>query len=250
MGYKKLKNSLLNKILKIDNISFAYHLCNGFGLEVGAMSKPFKFNKNVTVEYADIFEENKLKTIAQNVPIKNLYNKKYPPIKHILKKPKFLLDSVKDNTYDFIYSSHVLEHTPNLYSAILDQLKKIKKNGLIYAVLPNKKYTFDCDRKNTDPNYLVKKHLNNDFSFTLEEALDVVKNTKDHPLYKGIKNIEEYAKKMIDEPLGIHHFYVFSEKNILELLGHITRNSNSDLIYFSTLKNTKYNDIHFVLKKN
>ena len=60
-------------------------------------------------------------------------------VEFILKPPKFLLESVSENTFDFVYSSHVIEHTPNPISALNDQLRVTKPGGMIYAVMPNKK---------------------------------------------------------------------------------------------------------------
>ena len=58
-------------------------------------------------------------------------------VDYVLEPPKFLLNNVSDNTFDFVYSSHVLEHTPNPISSLNDQLRVTKAGGIVYVAMPN-----------------------------------------------------------------------------------------------------------------
>ncbi len=176
----------------------AHYFCKGVGLEIGALCYPYLFNKDCKLKYADIFENSKLRNILDDIPSENLYHKKLVELDYILKPPKFFLEDIEDNKFDFVYSSHVIEHTPNPIAAINEQLRIVNKNGIVYAVLPNKRYTYDRLRKVTPAKDLIKKFENQIFDHTVEEALDVVKNSDTHKLYELHKeDALEYAKEII-----------------------------------------------------
>ena len=176
----------------------AHYLCKGNGLEVGALCYPYLFNEDCKLKYADIFENSKLRSILDDLPLDNLYDQQLINIEYILKSPKFLLDSVKSNTFDFVYSSHVLEHTPNPIAALNDQLRIVKSGGIVYVAMPNKKNTFDRTRKVTPADVLINKFENEIFNHTIDEALDVIKNTDSHALYEPHKEYPlDYAKEII-----------------------------------------------------
>ena len=195
---KQFKNKLKKKFLWRKYHDMAHYFCKGFGLEIGALCYPYLFNKDCNVKYADIFENSKLRNVLDDIPSENLYDKKLVELDYILKPPKFFLEDIEDNKFDFVYSSHVLEHTPNPIAAIIEQLRIVNKNGIVYAVLPNKRYTYDRLRKITPAKDLIKKFENQIFDHTVEEALDVVENSDSHKLYELHKeNALEYAKEII-----------------------------------------------------
>ena len=144
---------------------------------------------------APTFKEEEITIYSSmGIPSENLYDKKLVELDYILKPPKFFLEDIEDNKFDFVYSSQVLEHTPNPIAAIIEQLRIVNKNGIVYAVLPNKRYTYDRLRKITPAKDLIKKFENQIFDHTVEEALDVVENSDSHKLYELHKeNALEYA---------------------------------------------------------
>ena len=192
---KQFKNKLKKKFLWRKYHDMAHYFCKGVGLEIGALCYPYLFNKDCKLKYADIFENSKLRNILDDIPAENLYHKKLVELDYILKPPKFFLEDIEDNKFDFVYSSHVIEHTPNPIAAIIEQLRIVNKNGIVYAVLPNKRYTYDRLRKVTPAKDLIKKFENQIFDHTVEEALDVVENSDSHNLYELHKeDALEYAK--------------------------------------------------------
>ena len=245
---KQIKNKLKKKYLWRKHHDAAHYFCKGFGLEIGALCNPYLFNSDCKLHYADIFENNELRKIIDDIPLSNLYPNKFVKLDYILKPPKYLLDKINSDKFNFVYSSHVVEHTPNPISALNDQLRVIKKRGLVYVVIPNKKNTYDKKRKVTPASVLINKFEKNIYDHTIDEALDVVKNTTTHNLYESHKdNPLDMAKKMIIEKQGIHHYHVFDETNTLEILVYLSKKNNAYLEYFSGFE---HRDIHFALRKN
>ena len=245
---KQFKNKIKKKYLWRKYHDMAHYFCKGNGLEVGALCYPYLFNEDCKLKYADIFENSKLRKIIDDIPLDNLYHKELVDVDYVLEPPKFLLNNVSDNTFDFVYSSHVLEHTPNPISSLNDQLRVTKAGGIVYVAIPNKKNTFDKSRKITKSDVLINKFENVIFDHTVDEALDVIKNTDEHALYEPHKNNPlEFAKEIIKKKEGIHHFYTYDETNILEILIYLVKKNKAHIEYFSGLANR---DIHFALRKN
>ena len=78
------------------------------------------------------------------------------------------LSKIESNKYDFILSSHCLEHTANPLEALKEWRRVLKNEGDLVLVLPDKNYTFDEFRPVTS-----FEHLRKDF----EEGTNETDNT-------------------------------------------------------------------------
>jgi SAM-dependent methyltransferase len=65
---------------------------------------------------------------------------------------------IPSNTYDFVLSSHTLEHTANPLRALQEWLRVLKEHGLLVLVLPHKDGTFDHRRPVTPLEHLVEDY--------------------------------------------------------------------------------------------
>ncbi|MDA0061962.1 class I SAM-dependent methyltransferase [Brachyspira hyodysenteriae] len=64
----------------------------------------------------------------------------------------------KDNTVDFVFTSHVLEHFFDPIKALKEWYRVTKKDGYIFMIIPHKERTFDKDRERTTLNELIRRH--------------------------------------------------------------------------------------------
>jgi SAM-dependent methyltransferase len=234
--YKLVKRNFGRVLLGRNPFDLAYFFCRGEGLEVGARNNPYPFGKTCKVTYADIGDEfqieNSLRHGFRLGPLRERL--KYVKVNHILSGPKYGFESIEDNFYDFIYTDNVLEHTPNPIYCLVEQLRVAKIGGFVYAVIPNKFFTFDINRNPTPIELLISKYQNNIFEYSVDEALDIINNTKDFPFESlGVDTPLTFAKKMIVEDAGAYHFHVFDITNTLEMLRYVCRETASSLKYFS-----------------
>lgn len=65
------------------------------------------------------------------------------------------MECITSNTYDFVLSSHVLEHTANPIQALSEWIRLLKKHGTLVLLLPNKNKTFDHRRSVTTMEHLI-----------------------------------------------------------------------------------------------
>jgi SAM-dependent methyltransferase len=65
------------------------------------------------------------------------------------------LSAISSNSYDFVLSSHVLEHVANPLLALSEWIRVIKPGGILALVVPHREGTFDHRRSVTDLEHLV-----------------------------------------------------------------------------------------------
>ncbi len=65
------------------------------------------------------------------------------------------LDFIPPETYDFVLSSHMLEHTANPILALTEWIRLLKEGGLLILLLPHKDGTFDHHRPITTMQHLI-----------------------------------------------------------------------------------------------
>ena len=110
----------------------------------------------------------------------------------------------KDNTIDFVFTSHVIEHFYDPIKALKEWYRVIKKDGYIFIIAPHKERTFDKDRERTTLQELIDRHkgtLQSDNQF--DDAHHSVWITEDFlELCKYLNfNVVEYQD--VDDFMGI-----------------------------------------------
>tara|TARA_Y100000022_G_scaffold185488_1_gene181330 strand:+ start:567 stop:1373 length:807 start_codon:yes stop_codon:yes gene_type:complete len=244
INQKKLKK--LNTKINPSNTQrkIIANLCRGDCIEIGALSSPGWFPFATSIKYADIHKSNEAKEALEKIGYFGYHQRKFVDVSIIFNPEKAPLEKITSNSIDTIYSSHSLEHSPNPIAALIDYLRVVKKNGIVYTIIPNKNFTYDKKRKSTDINYLIQKYHSNNWSYNIEEYRDVFLNTESHEVYdnKSDKDIINAFK----ENSGHHHIYVYDEKNTLQLINFVLNETSGKIIYFDASNN---NDIHFAISK-
>jgi SAM-dependent methyltransferase len=77
------------------------------------------------------------------------------------------LSIIGNEQYDFILSSHNLEHIANPIKALKEWLRVLRPNGMVLAILPDKQFTFDHKRPTTTFEHIMEDYHSN----TLEDDL-------------------------------------------------------------------------------
>lgn len=64
----------------------------------------------------------------------------------------------KDNTWDFVINSHVIEHFYDPVKTIKEWLRVVKPGGYVFMIVPHKERTFDKPRPRTPLAEIVDRH--------------------------------------------------------------------------------------------
>jgi GT2 family glycosyltransferase/predicted SAM-dependent methyltransferase len=124
---------------------------HGEGLEVGALHNPLPVGSEARVKYVDRFDKA------------GLYEH-YPELLRFALVDVDIVDdgeklpTVNENSQDFLIANHFLEHAEDPFSTLKNLLRVLKPGGLLFMALPDKRYTFDCNRETTQLEHLIEDY--------------------------------------------------------------------------------------------
>ena len=151
----------------------------------------------------------------------------------------------KDNTFDYVFTSHVMEHFFDPVKAIQEHLRVIKKGGVLVYIIPHVDVIYDKGRDITDWKEIAKRHSGklkiNDYYF-IERSFDIFNKTKFSPndtgmvAYSVLKSkvdnskedyfVNNVGNKINKKDLKVftndnhHHWNVWRPTDFLEMAKH------------------------------
>ena len=105
-------------------------------LEISPWDNPFL--TGVNVKYFGVEDAETLRKSAIEA---NRYNNRVPERIHFVSPNGDL--GVVDETFDIVFSAHVIEHCPDLVEHLRGVSKILGKGGLYILIIPDKRYCFD-----------------------------------------------------------------------------------------------------------
>jgi len=131
------------------------------------------------------------------------------------------LKGIDDDKYDFLLSSHMIEHTANTIQCINEWLRVIKENGHLVLVIPHKDGTFDHKRPTTTLEHFIEDYKNDVDEYDLTH-LDEILKTHDLKLDPDAGTFEEFKNRsqLNYENRCLHH-HTFTARNVVELMDYL-----------------------------
>jgi SAM-dependent methyltransferase len=148
---------------------------------------------------------------------------------------------VQNESYDFVFSSHSLEHIANPLKAINEWLRIIKNDGYIIIIVPEKSVCFDHKRNYSTFSTLLtqyEKDVGEDDLSTLPEILLNHDLSMDPPA----GNFEAFTRRSLHNFNNrcLHH-YVYNDELLMEICNYF----NCEFVY----NETQGVDRWFIMKK-
>jgi len=183
------------------------HYLHGEGIEIGALHNPLRLASHVKVKYVDRLSNEVLR---EHYPELQKFN-----LVHVdIIDDGETLGTIANHSQDFVIANHFLEHCQNPILAIENMVRVVKKTGVVFMVIPDKRYTFDVERPVTTIEHLSDDYNNgpqhSQFSH-FEEWVRIIGKINDP------KEIERHIKSLQQTKYSIH-FHVWTQQEILELL--------------------------------
>ena len=130
------------------------------------------------------------------------------------------LSTIPSETYDFLLSSHSLEHIANPIKALTEWKRVLRADGILLLVLPHKDNTFDHRRRVTTLDHMVSDYehgAREDDCTHVRESLDL------HDLRKGPTNVskQDFERRVLhnSQHRCLHH-HVFITEMAIRLLDY------------------------------
>lgn len=112
---------------------------HGDGIEIGALHEPLEVPSGARVRYLDRLAPDALR---QHYP--ELAGQPLVPVDIV--DDGETLASIPDASLDFVIANHMLEHCENPVGAIRSHFRALRKGGVLYYAVPDKRYCFDAVR--------------------------------------------------------------------------------------------------------
>lgn len=127
------------------------------------------------------------------------------------------LHGISDNAYDFVVSSHSLEHVANPVKALKEWVRVVKSGGAIMVLLPHYRGTFDHRRRPTPVEHMLEDYgrgTDEQDLTHLQEILEFHDLSRD----PGASNAGDFYRRSLHnfENRCLHH-HVFDESNSFRL---------------------------------
>jgi predicted SAM-dependent methyltransferase len=214
---KKIYGRIVNELYVYrESVANTYIKGDVRGIEIGALDRPMRLNKSAKTLYVDRMAAGDLINEYGNKQIKNI-------VKVDIIDDGEKLDNIKNESLDYVIANHYLEHCRNPILAVSNMLRVLKKDGILFLTVPDKRFTFDSERPVTQIGHIIKDYQEGPEWSDREHYEEWVKFV----VKVAGSEIEGRAAEMMNKKESIH-FHVWTQKEFLELLESIYRLTGSD----------------------
>jgi ubiquinone/menaquinone biosynthesis C-methylase UbiE len=135
--------------MKFPESKLAHQYCVGNGLEIGGSAhNPFGLdtvNIDITDSMDTVYKMMEMELCGEMLPVDFVAPGDDIP--------------VVDESFDFVVSSHVLEHFVNPIKAIVEWFRIIRPGGTIFMIVPHRDRTFDSERERTPLSHIIGDYI-------------------------------------------------------------------------------------------
>lgn len=134
----------------------------------------------------------------------------------------------RENSLDYVASSHLFEHLPNPILTLLEWYAVLKPGGIIYMVVPDRRFTFDHLREHTSLSHLIQDFENNTTGCDPTHIEDFIDNVdlsrmmphiKPHDIPKVRREHKLAYQNSVKAGREINiHFHVFEKEDVIQLI--------------------------------
>jgi len=224
----------MNVILE-DILSFRNFLSKKFifgnGIEIGALHTPIKIYNQADVRYVDRFGLDKLQLHYPGLSEEKL-------IEPDIIDNGELLSKFEKGSLDFIVANHMLEHCENPLGSMRVHLQRLKKGGVCFYPISDKRVSFDCDREKTEFDHLVhddevgpessRTHHYEEWVEKVCKICFLERGIEKFKWHEGLRNllIDRHLESLTSEQLRVIlddmnysiHFHVWDSDSFLEFI--------------------------------
>jgi SAM-dependent methyltransferase len=222
---KKILHYINNHYLHISSSMYRRHsgcFCNKYGLEIGGPSTIFEIKGSYPIYDVASGMDNctfSARTVWHNHTSEFHYQNNKLPGKQFFCEAADFSSALSGRKYDFILSSHALEHISNPIKALLKWHELLVDQGVFLLLLPDSRYTFDRNRQIT-----TFSHFHADYSANIDERdlshMDEIIAGHDYTADPGA-DFDGFRQRCLNnyENRCMHH-HVFNYDNAVKLLDY------------------------------
>lgn len=127
---------------------------SGVGLELGPGHQPFPVPEGVQVRLVDQWVPSDSRALFYELDD----HVEFPRPDIVANLDTDRLDAVASDSQDFVIASHILEHLAEPIGMLVEIHRVLRQGGLLVALLPDRRRTFDRTRFGTGIEHVVEEH--------------------------------------------------------------------------------------------
>lgn len=205
----------------------AIRFIRGRGIEIGGLHNPLWLPPWAHVTYVDRLTEAELR-------------RHYPELSPL---PLVEVDVVDDgeklakfepSTQDFIIANHFLEHTQDPIGTIRRHLEVLRPGGILFLAVPDKRFTFDKGRPETEFAHVLRDHLDGpqwSYEEHLREFASLVMGQSGEALDATVNGFRATHYSI--------HFHVWSQNSLREFLDRLVTEVRLPMKIVAFVDNTR-----------
>ncbi|MCB1037571.1 MAG: methyltransferase domain-containing protein, partial [Acidobacteria bacterium] len=122
------------------------------------------------------------------------------------------LATFDDDSLHFVIACHLLEHCEDPLGALGHWLRVLKREGILFLAVPDRRFTFDRRRPNTTFEHLLRDALEGPEASRLQHYLEWVERVEGLPEGDRLDRVQE----LVETRYSIH-FHVWDAASLKEL---------------------------------
>jgi len=244
--FRQFKQSIHEKLIfkfsKVNRLGISANFIKGEGIEIGALDYPLRVSPEATVKYVDRISAEAHAKIFTDMSLSRMVKV------DIIDDGETLL-TIGDATQDFVIANHFIEHCQNPAQTIENLLRVVRKGGIVFMAIPDKRYTFDINRELTSMAHFLKDYREGASWSEGDHYEDFVRKTvwsKDAKTDDDIKKVIAHLKEI---NFSIH-FHVWSHPTMIDFFQMLRHELSFPFeIELSVAPQKNSNEGVFILKK-
>jgi SAM-dependent methyltransferase len=184
----------------------------GEGIEIGGLHRPLPVYEGASVRYVD-----RLPTQALREAYPDL--KDQPLVEVDIVDDGEKLETIPDESQDFLIANHMLEHARDPIRTVRNFLRVLKPGGILFMAIPDKRFTFDRYRQITAFEHIKRDYLEGPAwseRAHFEEWVMKVPRGAQAPEPLAEAQVRERADAVIAKGMSIH-FHVWTVVEMMEM---------------------------------
>ena len=166
----------MNRNLRRERLFAGVDLSGLRGLEIGPLNAPLVYADESHVSYIDHASTDELK--AKYSQDANVDTEAIVDVDYVWSGS--LVETVGGQSpFDYIVASHVIEHVPNALGWLEELETVLTPGGVIYLVIPDRRFTFDLDRRESSFAQMLTARLRGLTRPDAGQVIDAVLNSRE-----------------------------------------------------------------------
>ncbi len=145
------------------------------GLEIGPLAAPWVRKDEGDVFYVDHTDAEGLRRKYATNPVLKDSLDQIVDIDCVIGESQGIHEAVADQApFDYVIASHLIEHIPDPITWLSDIASVLRPSGILSLVIPDKRFTFDMNRRTTEISDLVDAYLRRLRNPSFRQAYDFI----------------------------------------------------------------------------